>query len=169
MLASRAVTTLPIPLTLNDPGDTRQHEVTIQRLAGRHLSKADVENDIAAQEYVRQMGGAEFRRQLEEATKDAKKATDGTPEPIVAVKRDPVHAFDKHTVVLYGLKAWTYEAPVPDVKDIEARKALVEDLDPESLEWLAREILRFTKPSMFQTTEEAKATQKETHADSSAA
>jgi hypothetical protein len=163
MLASRATKTLPIPFTFNDPGDVRHHEVTIQKLSGRHLWKADTENDFAAQEYVRKMGGAEFRKQLEEATK-------GKPKKAVATaKADPVNLYDKHTIVFYGLRSWTYDELIPEPKDAEARKALVEDLDPDALEWLAREILRFTRPALFKTEEEAKADQKETHADSSAA
>lgn len=151
-LASRAVTT--IPFTPDPP-----HEITIQKLAGRHLYKADTENDIRAQEYVNRMGGAEFRRQLDEATKGK------SQEQIADVVRDPVHAYDKHIVVLHGLKSWTYEdAPVPDVKDYDERKAFVEDLDPDALEFIAREILRWTRPSLFK--EEATAAQKETDGSS---
>ncbi len=47
MLSSRATKTLSIPF---DP----PHEVTIQKLSGRHLYKADTENDFAAQDYVRE-------------------------------------------------------------------------------------------------------------------
>ena len=147
-LASRAVTTIPF---VPDP----PHEITIQKLAGRHLYKADTENDFRAQDYLKRMGGAEFRKQLDEATKGK------TPDELAAVVRDPVHAYDKHVVVLHGLRSWTYEdSPVPDPKDEAARLAFVEDLDPDALEFIAREILRWTRPSLFK--EEAKAAQKET-------
>jgi hypothetical protein len=148
ILASRAVTTIPL---LFDP----PHTVTIQKLSGRHLRKADDAQDFAAQDYVKQMGGQEFRKQLAEATKGK------TPEEIAQVTYDPVHNYDKHLVVLYGLKAWTYEEEIPAPADEAARKALIEDLEPDALEFIAREILRWTRPSLFQK-EDAKASQKET-------
>src|SRR6185436_6595919 len=147
-LASRAIKT--IPYTPDPP-----HEITIQKLAGRHFQKADQEFDFAAQDYMKRMGGAEFRKQLEEATKGK------TPDEVREVTRDPVHNYDKHVVVFFGLKSWTYEdSPVPDQKDEDARKTFVDDLDPDALEFIAREILRWTRPSLFK--EEAKAAQKET-------
>lgn len=145
-LASRAVKT--IPFTPYPP-----HELTIQKLAGRHLYKADTENDFRAQEYLKRMGGAEFQKQLEEATKNK------PPEEIKTIARDPVHAFDKHVVVGFGLKAWTV-TEADGTTPVAITPEAIEDLDPDALEFIAREILRWTRPSLFQ--EDAKAAQKET-------
>lgn len=150
-LASRAVKTIPFP-------PYQGHELTIQKLAGRHLYKADTENDFRAQEYMKRMGGAEFRKQLEEATRDDPKDETGKSTAVAKAARDPVHAYDKHIVVQYGLKAWTFTED--DGTPIPITPEAIEDLDPDALEFIAREILRWTRPSLF--TEDAKAAQKET-------
>jgi len=146
IFASRSQKTIPIP---HDP----PHTVTIQKLAGRHLYKADQENDFAAQAYVQKMGGAEFRQQLTEALKDKDPGAE-----IKKVQLDPVNAFDKYVVLKAGLKGWDYTED--DGTSIPVTDEAIEDLEPESVEYIAREILRYTKPSLFMTVEEAKAEQK---------
>lgn len=55
-------------------------------------------------------------------------------------------------LVRAGLKTWTVDAPLtPET---------IDDLDGEALNHFATEIMRLTKPALFQTTEEAEAEQK---------
>lgn len=55
-------------------------------------------------------------------------------------------------VVRAGLKTWTVDAPVtPET---------IDDLDGEALNHFATEIMRLTKPELFQTAEEQEAAQK---------
>ena len=145
-LASRHTKIIDLP---HDP----PHTVTIQKLPGRHFYEADRQNDYAAQEYVSKMGGAEFRQQLADALKGQ-----NADEAIKKVQRDPVNMFDKFVVLKAGLKAWSFTEA--DGTPIPVTPENIEDLDPETVEYVAREILRYTKPSLFMTPEEAKAEQK---------
>jgi hypothetical protein len=148
MFASRSTKTIPVPF---DP----PHEVTIQQLPGRHLERASQENYIEAQAYVTRLGGAEFRKQLQEVEKDS----GDVKAEIVKAKADPLNGYHKPTLIKFGLKSWTYDDPITE--------AAIADLTDEGEDFIARAILKLTKPSLFQTVEEAKATQKETHADTS--
>lgn len=145
-LASRHTKLIELP---HDP----PHTVTIQKLPGRHYYEADRQNDYAAQEYVQKMGGAEFRRQLADALKGQ-----DTEEAFKQARRDPVHGFDKYIVLKAGIRAWSYTEA--DGTPIPVTPEAIEDLDVDTVEYVAREILRYTKPTLFMTSEEAKADQK---------
>jgi hypothetical protein len=149
IFASRTTKTIPIPF---DP----PHTVTIMKLTGRTLAKADREADFAAQEYVTRMGGAAFRQQLEEATKNTADAA------IKAAQRNPLNAFDRTVLLHGGVKAWTYVED--DGTPIPVTPATIDDLDPEAGDFFAEQILRLTKPSLFLSYDEAAADQKEAQA-----
>lgn len=70
--------------------------------------------------------------QLEKAKADTDKAT----------KADPLIMYDPLTVIQEGLVEWTYEVPLE-------HERVGEVLDADALEYLARAILRFSKPSLF--------------------
>jgi hypothetical protein len=163
IFASRTQKTIPIPF---DP----PHEVTIQKLAGRHLGKAQLENQVESVDNLRRMGGAAFQKELEALGDRAKRE-----ELIKKHQADPLNTYDRYEVLAKGIKSWTYEESLTPVEIIDEqgvkrlRIPAIEDLEDEPADFLAREILRLTKPSLFQTPEEAKADQKETAADSSVA
>jgi hypothetical protein len=146
IFASRTQLTVPLPF---DEGQT----VTIRRLPGRKLEKARLEKQIASQEFVTRMGGQEFRKQL-----NAVGDTETQKKLVAEAQADPLNSYDAHTVAAAGIVAWSYPEPVTP----EA----IEDLDGEALEFLAREILKLSKPSLFQTVDEAAAVKK-TASDSS--
>ncbi len=81
-----------------------------------------------------------------------------TSEQAAKINADPLNQYDKYVVCKKGLVSWTFEdVPLSTPSDIDAA---VEDLDDEALDFLAREILKLSKPSLFQTAPEAEADQK---------
>jgi hypothetical protein len=168
IFASRVTRTVPLPF---DP----PHEVTIRALAGRHLEKAQQERQFASNDYVQRMGGEAFRKQLASARKEM------TKEELAKADADPTNAFDRRTVLYKGIESWTYPeslkpVPLPGIAvAIEAAKAgdldkalalvmqvvesrdyaetipAIDDLSEEAADFLAEQILRLSKPALFQS------------------
>lgn len=176
--ASRTQKTIDIPFDL-------PNTVTIRKLAGRHLGRANQEflNTLIAAVHAR--GGAKVQKDLEELfAKDPKKAANDIGE----VKADPLNGYDKYFICAKGIVAWTYAeslSPIPpfDMKavlemarrgDIEQAIEVVttiplhrpwavpaiDDLDDDALTFFATEIMRLTKPSLFETVDEQEADRK---------
>jgi len=147
IFASRVTDTIPFR------ADGVDYEVTIQKLAGRHLGKAQQAflNDLVRG--IHERGGAAVQKDLREVL-DSENAKAG----IAAVKADPLNGYDKHTLILYGVKSWTYPEPIP--ADLDAKRALFDDLDADYVDVLATAVLKLTKPSLFQEEEEAAAATK---------
>jgi hypothetical protein len=135
IFASRIQRTIAVPF--DEP-----HTVTIQRLAGRALERARLESAYAASEYLRRMGGAQFRKELAEIRAAAVSGDNGAAkvaEVAASPAADPLTKYDRRTVLLGGVKGWTYEeAPTEETLD---------DLSDEAADWLAREILTLTLPN----------------------
>jgi hypothetical protein len=154
IFASRTTKTIPLPFDV-------PHEVTIQRLAGRHLGKAQLENQVTSVENLRRMGGAAFQKELEGLGDTSKRA-----ELVKQHQADPLNAYDRYEVLAKGIKSWTYEELLTPVEVIEGdgvkrlRILAIDDLDDDAADFLAREILRLTKPALFLTEAEAEAAQK---------
>lgn len=159
--ASRTVATLPIPF---DP----PHEVTLQKLAGRHLEKAETAAQAKWIESMDAKGGVKKQREILKAFKDEEddkpKSDTPAPEPEKDSPVDPLAGLDPYTVCRYGIKAWTYDdQPLKEEMDDETgtmRVRAIDDLGPEELKWFATETMRLTKPRLFQTKDEAKETEK---------
>ena len=130
IFASRTEKTIPIPF---DP----PHEVTIRKLAGRHLERAKQEGQIKSVDWIRKLGGAEFSRELSALGDPAERAA-ALEKRKAEVRADPLQKFDRTVVLEKGIVRWTYPEPVTP----EA----LEDLEEEAGEWLAREILALTFP-----------------------
>ena len=140
IFATRVTKVITIP---HDEPNT----VTIQKLTGRHLERARQESQFKSVDDLKRMGGAAFQKEL---------ASLGTSEDqaklIAKVQADPLNSFDAYTVLQKGIRAWTYER--------EVTADAIEELDEDSALFLAREILRLTKPALFATAAEAEAQQK---------
>ena len=121
IFASRVQKTLELPF---DP----PHTVTIQKLSGRHLERAMQENQIAAAEFLRRMGGAAFQQELT--------ATVVSDEDMARARSNPFMRYDRGIILQRGIKAWSYPDPIT--------AATVEDLSEEAADFLAREILALT-------------------------
>jgi hypothetical protein len=70
----------------------------------------------------------------------------GHTEAVQKALEDPLTGFDRHTLARLGLTAWSYERPIDP--------AAIDDLDDDAIEFIAREVLKLTKPSLFQTADE---------------
>jgi hypothetical protein len=127
------------------------HTVTIQRLQGRVVERAQAEHLSAFQAGRSPRGWAAlFQRSLVKGI-----ATDGDAQKAIS---DPLAGYDRLTIVRGGLKSWSYTDG--DEKPKPVTSQAIEDLDDEALEYFAVEIMRLTKPALFQTPDEAEAGRK---------
>ncbi len=161
IFASRT-TSDPIPLPGTDPPQT----VTVRTLTGGELDhaqgvhlRATIGGRWAAHGWA-----AVFQRQLAAGTATAADAQ--------RLLEDPLNGYDRHALVHAGLMAWSFADPAlpAQVSDADtsaeaiaaraARVKVIADLTDAPLEFLAREILRRSKPGLFLTVDEAEAKKK---------
>lgn len=137
--ASAHQTDVPI---LNDP----PHVVTIRRLTGGEFEQAQAAHLAAL---VAGHSARAWSRRFQAAlTKGVTSNEDATQ-----ILDDPLNGFDRVTLVKAGVVKWDY----PDRQLPEA----IDDLDDDTLEVLALEIMRLTKPERFQTAPEREVAEKE--------
>lgn len=157
IFASQNVRTIELPFAA-------PHTVTISKLPGRHLDKAEKESMFTSARNFRLLGGAEFSKELAAINEDKKK-----DEQLAKVASDPLNGYDVDTLLYHGIKSWTFDMPLERVlvaetnergdKVMVSRIPAIDDMDSESREFVAREILRLSIPSLFQTKDEAEAAQ----------
>jgi hypothetical protein len=138
IFASETTATVPLPF---DPPET----ITIQKLTG-----ADVERAQAA--HLSATVAGKTPRGWEQLFKNAVAKGIATDADAARMLNDPLAGYDRITIVRAGLKAWSYKRAVD--------AAAIDDIDDESLEFIATEIMRLTKPALFQTPEEREAAKK---------
>lgn len=149
MFASRSPDTIPIPFA-------PEHTATLRKLTGRELDTAQGDHLRAtiAGRWAAHGWAAVFQRQLQAGT-----ATAADAQRVLA---DPLNGYDRHSIVKAGLLAWTVPDPALNAEAIE-------DLDDDALEWFAVEIMKRTKPRLFQTVDEAETARKNAPSPSSMA
>ena len=143
IFASRTTKTIPIPF---DP----PHTVTIRKLAGRHLERANQENTFSSIDTLRRMGGVAFQREL---------AALGTPDQqaaaVATARADPLTAYDRYVLMRFGVESWTYPESLEPETVIEEsgisvqRVRALEDLVEEAVDFFSRAILKLAKPALF--------------------
>lgn len=145
----------PIPLPF-DEGQT----ITIRALSGQELEAAQTAHmkSLVGGRSARGWSGA-FQRIL---------AGVATPADAKHALADPLAGYDRTVIVRSGLVAWSYKQAITratssQIADGQAKDA-IDDLKDEPLEFMARAILQWTTPALFQTQEEAKAAQREADA-----
>lgn len=144
MFASDSRRTVPVPFAA-------PHTVTIQKLSGREVERAQAEHLAAFQGNRSPRGWAAiFQRALETGA-----ATDQDAQRALV---DPLNGYDRFTVVECGLKGWSFTSADGTAKPLTPEA--VRDLDDEALEFIAVEVMRLTKPGLFLTAEEREAAQK---------
>jgi hypothetical protein len=113
--------------------DFRDHvgeTVTIRRLGNAALREAARNQKDEGLRVVRQLGSGQIVKELANA---------GGAEALKAAEAaDPFLGYDPTTLVVKGLVGWSL-SPKPT-------QAEIDDLDPEDLEWLARQIVEMRKP-----------------------
>lgn len=142
IFASLVTKTLPVAGTAET--------ITIRKLAPKSLDKAREASKRAASAELRlqrETLGDQQLRELQESIATA--AASGA----AAQRVDPLALYDHGVLVREGVVAWSFTEPActPEACD---------DIDEDVREWLAREILRVSKPSLFQTEAEQEADQK---------
>ncbi len=156
-----ADTTVTVDLPFDPP-----HTAVIQKLSGWKLGRAQKAffNELVAE--VQARGGAQVQKDMEVLfTKDPGEAQ----AQVEAVQKDPLNGYDRITLVGLGVKSIS---SLPDWASMkaDARVDLArEQFDAEVVDFFATEVLKLTKPTLFLTQEEAKATQREAQAAPSVA
>lgn len=136
-----SVFTSQVTDTVQIPHDAGQSAI-IRKLAPRQLEKAGKVQRNAALADLRELGGAAFMKELQ-GLSDTSKQQAAT---------DPLLQYDRVTLLEEGVLSWTYPEP--------AARESFEDLDDQTLEHLARAVLRLAKPALFQTIDETESAQK---------
>jgi len=132
IFTNRVVVTKDVP---HDAPNT----VTFRKLAPRHLEAAAKESQRQSINDVKEAGGAKLVGEITREFKDPEKAK----ELAESVKRDPLLTYDRVTLIEKAVTGWSYEP--------EPVKANFEELDEETQQWLATEILKLSKPSAYET------------------
>ena len=132
VFTSRVTDTVTIP----DEGS-----VTIRKLAPRHLEAARKEQTRKSLKEMKEIGPA-FWKELQSLNDKEKEA-----ERQKAREADPLSDFDRHTLLVSGIVAWTFDEPLPEEKD--ARAGAIDDLEDDVQETVAKAILKLAKPSLF--------------------
>jgi len=158
IFASQTQDTIPLPL---DPGQT----ITIRKLTGREIEQAQVAHASGLAIGAAWSWAERFRRTLEHGADDAR---------VQALLADPLNGFDRQTLIRCGLIAWSYPQsikPVPAQPEVPAKDGkpaiaaspaqdAIGDLDDEAMDFIARSILKLTKPWLFETVAEQEHAQK---------
>lgn len=135
VFTSQVTDTVPIP---HDVGQS----AIIRQLAPHQLDKAAKVQQTVAIADLRALGGAAFLKEMQELTD--KRGPDQIPDPLLQ--------YDRVTLLEEGVLSWTY----PE----SATKEYFKDLNDQTLDVLARAVLKLAKPSLFQTEKELEAATK---------
>lgn len=146
------------------PGDS-PNSITIRKLAPKHLKEArDIVAEARAAEWRKTMremmdiGGpaviSELQNELRKAMGLNAKGDDvaDAEAPSAQSPANPLADYDVVTLLRHGVIGWSYERE----RTVES----YEDMDEDVRDAVATEILRLTKPDLFQAPEEATAEQK---------
>jgi len=109
--------------------------ITIQKLSGRWVERAQA---AAAAGIVQGRGFAEKMQRL----------LSGSEEDAKAFIADPFNGYDRATVLQGGITGWSYDLPVTADN--------IGKLDDDICEFVAGEILKLTKPALFEAPETVK-------------
>jgi hypothetical protein len=117
------------------PGDDGAW-VTLRALGGTKLREASQEKS-RQQLMVFKAMGADGIKAIQEA---------GREQTDAALKADPLAAYDIDTLIRAGIVGWSYYQGKPKVEDIDS-------LDDATQEWAATEILKMSKPQLWEMAE----------------
>ena len=115
----------PVP---HDPPNT----VTIRKLAPKALGESQRVAQRRAIKDVQEMGGAAFIQEMSALSPGAVSE---------ATEADPLITYDRELLVVSGLVEWSYTR--------KPNREAIDDLDEETLDFLARAILKLSRPALF--------------------
>lgn len=131
--------------TIEVPGEPGS--VTIRKLTPTQLKKAA---KVAArarmaewrEDLAQHLEMAPILKEVRDIFADDRQLEQAKQEAAQALKADPLGGYDAVTIVQAGVVGWTYTTPWAPEQ--------VEDLiDADAVEYLARAVLRFSRPSLF--------------------
>lgn len=126
----------------HEPGEWME----FKKLSRRQLEDAERTRRLESYEELRVMGG-ELYEALVRGNREQVMQQAGVDEAeVAAAQRDPLTRYDTFTLLRHGIKAWSYDATLSDAARAE--------LDDETAEWAAREILKFSRPQLFEDEED---------------
>lgn len=137
----------PIPIPFDPP-----HTFVVRKLTGRELQGVQEDHRSEFVSGRGRMWSKQFRRMLEHGASD--------PEAR-ALLADPLIGFDRYALAQAGLVSWTYPdkritvrtEPEHAANDAVERRRHIDDLDDDAVELIATEVLRLTKPALFEDAE----------------
>lgn len=138
VFAKHTARTIPVP-------HDSPHTITIRKLTGRELDKAEQAHLEAF------VNGRSSRGWVQAYSAQLAKGL-GNDADTLKVLADPLKGLDRFAVVQAGLTGWSYEAKV----GAEA----IDELDDETVEFIAVEVMKLTRPALFQTPAEQEADEK---------
>ncbi len=165
LLSHRATATVPIPFA-------PPHEVTVQKLAGRHVERAREEAQIAWQKQVERKGGIQKQKELLKAFKDDEPTDPSPAKPKPEAAPDPLAGMDQYTLCRFGVTAITSDDSLDEeeVVDEDGNKVmrikLFYEASEDELEWYATQVMKVTNPKLFQTKDERQESEKKDSAAS---
>ena len=118
--------------------------VKVRKLTGSEYEAAQVAHRV---EFVAgDKWAGLFRRALEQgpSAADVQKAL-----------ADPLTGFNRYVLVRAGLVAWSYDGAINRVEPAADVYDAIRDLDDDAVDFIAREVLKLTKPGLFVETPEA--------------
>lgn len=136
----------PIPL----PFDEGQ-SIVVRKMTGREHEQAQTAHRGSFASGSARAWSATLRRALEHGATD--------PEVLKAL-RDPLTGYDLHATIRAGLVSWTYPGLINKVEPKPEEYDAIRDLDDEALEFIAREVLKRTKPALFSVSDDPEAERK---------
>jgi hypothetical protein len=149
-----------ITQTLAVPGMDGQ-TITIRKLAPRHLEAAMAEAQrkglAVSRAMADQLAGFDVGvlrdlRSLEAPKPSADDAGTDDASPVAPAMTSPLAGYDALTLIEKGVTEWTFSEPI-------GRESF-EEIDADTRDWLATEILRLSRPSLFQSADEAEQARK---------
>lgn len=146
----------PIPIPFDPP-----NTFVVRRLTGREYEDACEAHRGSIATGRARAWPTLFRKALKTGASD--------PEVLKAIA-DPLTGHDRYSLVRSGLVSWSYPESIKPVTvkrkdEPDLIVDVINDLDDEAVDFIATEVLRLTKPRLFDATEEdATAAQKETEA-----
>jgi hypothetical protein len=149
-----------ITQTIAVPGMDGQ-TITIRKLAPRHLEASAAEAQrkglAVSRAMADQLAGFDVGvlrdlRSLDEPKPSVADADKDDAAPVARATANPLDGYDALTLIEKGVTEWTFSEPI-------GRESF-EEIDADTRDWLATEILRLSRPSLFQSADEAEQAQK---------
>ena len=76
-------------------------------------------------------------------------ATDPNSDEVQRILTDPLTGHNRHALVREGLDSWSYDAAINRTEPPADQYDAIRDLNDDAIDFIAREVLKRTKPGLF--------------------